>query len=319
MATRSSSRPPTSAGDGAGEWGDDSPDGRRRLAIRREDGLLVLGIACVVALALLYVLAIRTGWGQRLDNAALTGRTTRASVLRATDHLLNTISIASLVLVGGTIVLIAILRNKPHLALTAAVIVGGANLTTQLLKSSILSRPTLTDPDPLGPSFPSGHSTVAFSLVIALVLVVPARARGTTAVLAFAYAALVGMGVVTAGWHRPSDVIGAQLVVIGWSAFTVAGLLAWRGAARIRSARIDVPVVPPLLAGVGLALVAAGFIGFAGTIVAIRQDQLDAVRLDDTYAASMAAIVGAGLLLVASLLAALRGVRLDPTDINGSD
>jgi membrane-associated phospholipid phosphatase len=286
----------------------------RVLATRREDRLLLLGIACVVAVALLYVLAVRTGWGQTIDNAALSGRTTRATVLRATDRLLNTISIASIVVVGGTIVVTAIARRRPHLALTAAVIVAGANVTAQLLKHSTLTRPVLTEPNPLGPSFPSGHTTVAFSLVVGLVLVVPARARATVAVVAFGYAALVGIGVVTAGWHRPSDVIGAELVVIGWSAFAVAGLLAWRGAARAGPGRVEIPVVPPLFAGVGLALVAVGFVGFAGAIVAIRQEQLDAVRLDATYAASMAAIVGAGLLQFAALLGALRGVRLDPTD-----
>jgi membrane-associated phospholipid phosphatase len=298
---------------------DDALDGSTRergrvLATRREDRLLLLGIVCVVAFALLYVLAVRTGWGQTIDNAALSGRTTRGSVLRATDRLLNTISIASIVVIGGTIVVIAIVRRRPHLALTTAVMVGGANVTTQLLKHSILTRPVLTTSDPFGASFPSGHTTVAFSLVVALVLVVPARTRASTAVAAFGYSALVGMGVVTAGWHRPSDVIGAELVVIGWSAFAVAGLLAWRGAVTTTPVRIEVPVVPPVFAGIGLALVAIGFVGFAGTVVAVRQDQLDAVRLDATYGASMAAIVGAGLLLFAALLGALRGVRLDPTD-----
>jgi membrane-associated phospholipid phosphatase len=285
----------------------------RRFAAIREDRLLILGIFCVLALALLYVLAVRTTWGQELDNAALSGRTTRASVLRATDHLLNTISVASLVVLGGTIILVAVVRRRIYLALTAAVIVGGSCVTTELLKREILPRPILTSGDPFGPSFPSGHTTVAFSLVVALVLVVPARARAATAVVAFGYAALVGMGVVTAGWHRPSDVIGGELVVTAWSAFAVAGLLAWRGAGDARPRRTDVPVVPPAFAGIGLVLIAIGFVGFAGTVVAIRQDQLDAVRLNATYAAAMFAIVGAGLVLLAALLGALRGVRLDPT------
>jgi len=275
----------------------------------------VLAVLCVLAFGVLYLVAVRTGWGQNLDNAALVGRTTRPEVVRATDRLLNTISVSSLVLVGGVIVLIALLRGRPHLALTAAVLVVGANLTTEVLKHWILGRPTLVQPNPLGPSFPSGHSTVAMSLALALVLVVPETARALTALGAFAYAALVGVGVVTAGWHRPSDVAGAYLVTTAWAALATAFLLAWRGTTRVRRPRQALaPLVPPLLVGGGLVLLVIGFLGLAATLVALRQDQLDAVRFDEAYAAALTLIVGSGLVLVAALLAALRGVALDPLE-----
>jgi len=289
--------------------------GDTELAEGRARRLVLLAGVCALVFGLLYVLAVRTGWGQTIDNAALAGRTARVDVLRATDRLLNTISISSLVLVGGVVVLIALVRGRPHLALMALVLVAGANVSSQILKHWVLSRPTLVDPDPLGPSFPSGHSTVALSLGLAVVLVVPQSARVLAALGAFAYAALVGIGVVTAGWHRPSDVVGAYLVAITWAALATAFLLAWQGTTRVRGpSRALEPIVPPIIAGLGLALLAVGFLGLAATLVAIREDQLDAVRLDDTYAAALVAIVGAGLVLVGALLAALRGLNLDPLD-----
>lgn len=284
------------------------------VANRGERRLVVLVIACVLLLVALYVVAVRTEWGQRIDNAALDGRTTHANVLRATDRLLETISIASLAVVGAVIAVIAVARRRPHLAVMALVVIGGANLTTQVLKRDLLIRPELLGhPDPLGgASFPSGHATVAMSIVVALVLVVPVRMRGPTAALGFVYAALVGMGVVTAGWHRPSDVMAAYLVAVGWGAGAATLLIIWRGAASARLGADRLPVIPPIVVGLGLGLLVVGFLGFAATVVALRQAQLDVVELDEAYGGAMAAIVGVGVLLVSALVFALRNVLLDP-------
>jgi membrane-associated phospholipid phosphatase len=284
------------------------------VATRGERRLVVLVLACVLLLGALYFVAVRTEWGQRLDDAALDGRTTRANVLRATDRLLNTISVASLAVVGAGIAVIAVARRRPHLAVMALVVIGGGNLTTQVLKRDLLIRPDLLGhPDPLGgASFPSGHATVAMSIVVALILVVPARMRGPTAAVGFVYAALVGMGVVTAGWHRPSDVIAAYLVAVGWAAGAGVLLIIWRGAASASLGGDRLPVLPPVVVGLGLGLLVVGFLGYAATVVALRQHQLDVVELDEAYAAAMAAIVGVGVLLVSALVFALRNVMLDP-------
>ena len=194
-----------------------------------------LGVAALAALLLvvLYVVAVHTAWGQRLDVAALDGRTTRPLVIHATGRLLDTISVASLTLLGGAALVIAVARGRIYLAMTAAVLVLGANVTTQLLKRVVLDRPELIASDPIPtPSFPSGHTTVATSLAVAFVLVVPARLRTITALCGIAYACLIGTGVVTAGWHRPSDVIGGFLVVAVWTGLATAGLMRWRGAAK---------------------------------------------------------------------------------------
>lgn len=275
--------------------------------------LLVLAVTAAVLLAALYLLAVRTHWGQRLDDAALDGRTTHPTVLRATGHLLTTISVGSLAFLGAAILGIAIARRRVHLAITAGVLVVGANVTTEVLKDLILGRRDLVPPpDIIGPSFPSGHTTVAMSLAVALVLVVPTRWRTVAAVLGLLYACMVGAGTVTAGWHRPSDVLGGFLVVTMWAAGAPAGLVLWRGDVSADTEEHVEPLFSPTLAVVGAGLLGLAFVGFAATFIAFRQDRVDAVRLGGAYAAALAAIVGIGLVSMAAVLSAIDGVPLDP-------
>ena len=281
-----------------------------RFGVRR---LVVLAATAAVLLAALYLLAVKTRWGQRLDDAAFDGRTTRPAVLRATGRLLDTISVGSLAFLGGAILGIAVIRRRVHLALTAGVVVLGSNVTTQLLKDLVLGRTDLVPPpDLLGPSFPSGHTTVAMSLAVALVLVVPARLRTAAALFGLIYACMVGTGTVTAGWHRPSDVMGGFLVVMVWGAGATAVLVLWRGAGGDPEVPPSEPLIRPGLALVGAGLLGVAFVGVAAVFIALRQDRLDAVRLGGAFAASLAAIVGVGLVGMAGLLTAIQGVGLDP-------
>jgi membrane-associated phospholipid phosphatase len=279
--------------------------------------LVVFAVVCLVLLAAVYIVAVHTAWGQRVDDAALDGRTHRATVLLATQRLLDTISIASLALGGGAIMVVAVIRRRPHLAVTAGIVILGANVTTQVLKKVVLERPDLVGrPDTLGMtnSFPSGHSTVAMSLAVALLLVVPVRARLVAAFGGLAYATLIGAGTVTAGWHRPSDVIGAYLVVMVWAGGSVALLIGTEGAVRARPARLiaRVPSLNPFFGGVGVGLLLGAMVGVGGTLFAARENQLDAVELGAAYAASIATIAGVALVLLVLLLAMLRDVSLDP-------
>jgi len=288
------------------------------LARSRAIRLACFAVVCGLLLVVLFAVATRTHWGQTVDDAALNGRTTRASVLTATNRVLNTISIASLVLGSAAIVLVALARRRPHLALTAAAIILGSNIATQLMKKVLLDRPDLIGrPDPLGllNTFPSGHSTVAMSLAVGIVIVVPARARPVAALGGLVYATLVGAGTVTAGWHRPSDVVGAYLVVMVWAGAALALLIGAEGTGRTRPAGLlqRVPSISPFFAGVGVGLLLGAMLGVAGTLVAAREQQLDAVNLGAAYAASIATIAGVALVLLMVLLSMLRDLSLDPT------
>jgi len=289
------------------------------LARSRSIQLVSFAVVCGLLLVALYAIAVRTRWGQTVDDAALDGRSMRAAVLAATDRVLNTISIASLVLGSAAIMLVALARRRPHLALTAAVVIAGSNLTTEVMKKVSLGRPAfagLTDPLGLHNTFPSGHSTVAMSLAVGVVIVVPARARLVATFGGLAYATLVGAGTVTAGWHRPSDVVGAYLVVMVWAGGSLAFLIVTEGAEQSRPVRLleRVPSMSPFFAGVGVGLLFGAMIGVAGTLVAARDQQLDAVDLGAAYAASIATIAGVALILLVSLLSMLRDLSLDPPD-----
>jgi len=284
------------------------PEGERIKANR----LLTLAIAGAVLTLLLYGVFVRTHLGQRIDDAALEGRASlTAEQIHDADELLATVDLASIVILGGAVVLIPLLRGRFLLALAAVAVLAGANLTTQVLKE-VLPRPILL-PEPeeiiLQNSLPSGHTTVAASIAVAALLVVPRRFRGPVAVVGVLYAAAVGVATLAAGWHRPSDAVAAYAVVVSWAAAAAWILVLERGPGKRQGAAT--PLASPLLVVAGGGLCALTFLGLAGALAARRLGRLDAVNLGRAYATASVAIVGAALLLVGLLLVALRQVTLD--------
>lgn len=288
-------------------------DATHDLARRRVTALMVLAGACVVALIVVYGIAVHTSIGQHLDNDALLGRSQSPRVQRATDHLLHTIDVFSLAVIGGAIVLAAIARARLRLALGAAALIVGGVASTEALKHT-LPRPELAHPDPLPiPSFPSGHTTVAVALALALLLVVPPRWRGPVGVVGALYGAAVGAATVTAAWHRPSDVIGGFLVCTAGAAVISAVLVAETGPGDMAARRGALPadrLVVPLLAVTAILLTVVGF-AVASTVAALRDRHLQAVTFGASYAGSVAVIFAAGAAVVAVLLWCLRDVSLD--------
>ncbi len=280
--------------------------------VNRRPFLVGLFVASVLTFLIVYLVGVHTTWGQRLDATALRGRTAlQPRTIHAAHELLDTISIASLVLIGGLIVLIALARRRPLLAMGAAIVIGGSTVTSELLKRVILQRPDLGVVDAVGfrASFPSGHTTVAFSLAVAALLVAPSRKRAVVGIAGALYAIGIGIGVVATANHRPSDPIGAVLVVTAWGSGVAAVLLSVSSDAP-RDER-DRRVSPALALG-GAALLAFAFIGLVGTVLAIRVDRLGTIAVSGAFAGACAAITGAILLATAMMLAALRGVSLDP-------
>ena len=189
------------------------------------------------ALALVYAVALGTVRGLSFDATAVTriDPATRPGAYQATSELLNTISVESLALLGGGIIAVALVRGRAAQALAAATVLLGANVTTKVLK------PVLGALDPLGgeavralpASFPSGHATVAMSIGLALVLVVPPAARLLAAALGAGYAAAIGVALLALSFHYPSDVVGGYLVATAWAAAAAGALRLW-GAHRAR-------------------------------------------------------------------------------------
>jgi len=124
---------------------------------------------------------------------------------------------------------IAALRGRPRGALAAVLVVVGASITTQLLKV-LLAHPRVKlaiGGNPFEPNtFPSGHATAAASIAVAYAFVVPAALRDVTLTLGAAFALAMGASVVAIGWHYPSDVLGAYLVVACWGSAVLAAMRA---------------------------------------------------------------------------------------------
>jgi membrane-associated phospholipid phosphatase len=279
---------------------------------QRRTTLLLVAVIALALLVALYLLGVRTAWGQRIDAAALRGSVTlRPRAVHAAGRLLATIDVASLALIGAAIVLVAITRGRPLLAIGAGIVIGGSVVTTELLKHEILPRPYLGVVDPIGPhaSWPSGHTTVAMSLAIAAVLVSPVRARGWVAILGSIYASAIGVATVATANHRPSDPIGAVLVVLLWSCLVAAVLTTV--SATVPRERQGAPVSPALALG-GVILLGVAFVGLAGTFVAIRSSRLGTIEIRGAFFGAAAAIMGSVLVANAVLVWTLRGVSLDP-------
>jgi membrane-associated phospholipid phosphatase len=131
------------------------------------------------------------------------------------------------VLAIALVAAVAILRRRPRLALIAAASIAISLISTEFLKLVLLERPPLVPSYIFDNSYPSGHTTVGMSVAIAAMLVVPRRLLLPTAVGAGLFGSAFGVAVVAAGWHRPSDAIGAFLVVLSVAAACAA--ISYRG------------------------------------------------------------------------------------------
>lgn len=274
---------------------------------------LIVGAACVAAFVMVLDFFVRTGHGQRLDTIALTGNSIgQARIDDLVDTVLNAMSLVSLAAATAVLAFIALIRGRRGLALMVLLLIVGANATAQLLKFAI-TRPNLgidVERAAAGNSLPSGHTTVAASVAVALVLVLPPTVRAVGAVLGAGYAALAGVATMSAGWHRPSDAIAAVLVVGGWTAaVSTVLLLAQRREDFVRD-RESHPVATTVLLFGGLVLFVAAVIAFQLTdqVRDITPDELSRRRLFAAYAGGAAGIGATTLLVVGLLLATVHRV-----------
>lgn len=181
---------------------------------------LAASFACAAALGVLTLLALGFAAGRDVDTRLFfrlaEDEPSRGTLVEAVASLGDLLPMLVMLLIAC---LIALLRGRPRSALAAVLVVVGANVTTQLLKV-LLAHPRVKlaiSGDPFEPNtFPSGHTTAAASVAVAYVFVVPAALRNLTLTLGVAFALAVGYSVVVNGWHYPSDVLGAYLVVACW-------------------------------------------------------------------------------------------------------
>jgi membrane-associated phospholipid phosphatase len=282
----------------------------------RRGPLVVTAVVSVLLGVLGYFIAVHTRFGQQVDTASVEGRTLDLAVQQAVGRALDTVSITSIAIVTAALMVVAFLRRRPRLAVGIAVLVVGANVTTQVLKD-VLERPRFLDGTPSLTSFPSGHATVAMSLALALVLVVPVRLRLPIAVVGLAYAVVVGTAALTSAWHRASDVLGADLVALAWAAAVAAWLVAPTAGAGARRDRERAPrqlAVQTLDMVVVIATVVVLVAMLAMSVKLVRDVRMSEFNVGFPYVASVIAIVFGAAAAVAALLGALGRATLDPVE-----
>jgi membrane-associated phospholipid phosphatase len=275
--------------------------------------LSALAAAEVVAFVAIWRFFVQSRHGQLLETVALTGNTIgQARVSDIVDTVLNTMSVLSLAIAMAVVAFIALIRRRVAVAFGVIILIVGANVTTQLLKR-IITRPELgvdLERAAAGNSLPSGHTTIAASVAVALILVLPARLRGTGAVLGALFTALAGVATLSAGWHRPSDAVAAVLVVGGWAcAVALFIVAAQRDHGSVRYGPSSRLVVPLLALG-GLALLGLCWVAFqfVEPVLSTPVEELSRYRLFAGYAGGAAGIAGAVGLVLATVLATVHRV-----------
>ena len=272
---------------------------------------VVWAIICFLALPMLWYGAVRTRSGQLMDtlsmNAVQEHMPLRTVPVRTLEVL---VSVPTLVVIGVVLVAVTLLRRRLGLTVRAGLVFVAANVTTQVLKD-FLPRPNMGIGHVLENSFPSGHVTAAASVVVVAIAVVPVGVRSLVAYVGAVFMALVGLAVVNVGWHRPSDVLGALIVVCFFALLMLpsewipsrpriwSSLLAWLGVLILAASTIGFAFVAryllgdPLIFGSGpvtastlvavaaranpgayLTLISTGFIAGGSALLASAVDRL---------------------------------------------
>jgi membrane-associated phospholipid phosphatase len=215
-----------------------APSRSRRGGEGRPGAAGALGVAglCVAALAATWSVSALVP-GARLRDAIVLHDfmlLNRPHVETVGNALLAVLDPAPFTLLAIVLVVFALLRRRPAVALAIAAVMGLAPLTSELLKPLLAhAHDQVAATHIVEASWPSGHATAAAALVLCAVLASPVRLRPVVGAVGLAFAAGVGCSLLILAWHMPSDVIGGYLVGALWMALAVAALRA-RAAGRSR-------------------------------------------------------------------------------------
>src|ERR1700761_917483 len=160
-------------------------------------------LVAVAGVYLCYRVFVETKLGQQVDTLAMHGAdVSHPRIVEILNRTLNGTTAISLIAVCVVAAFFGLVRKRLDVAIGAALVVGGSNLTTELLKDH-LTRANL-DGYPAPNSFPSGHTTAATSVAFALIMTLPHAIRGMVTLIGSAYVTVIAVATVWAAWHRPS-------------------------------------------------------------------------------------------------------------------
>ena len=167
------------------------------------------------SLYLIIRFAVQDPRGQRVDQL---GMLSVQENLEVSLSVLSSLGYIAIGISGAVLVYfwsLQLIRRSWVSVVTAVILVVGANVTTQVLKAVVISRPDFGWGS--HNSLPSGHTTMAATFAVAAIMIAPQRTRGFLAFLMTAVVSLAGVSTVIAGWHRPADVISALAVTGAWA------------------------------------------------------------------------------------------------------
>lgn len=185
----------------------------------------MVAVTGFVLAAVVYVLAVLTKAGQTIENAALRGADQDdVSETDAAWTALGQITVYSLAAAVLAVALVGVLRKRWDLTVAAVGVIVAGQLVVQVLKRFVLPRPALVEVtgDYTHNSLPSGHTTIAMTVLFAAIIVVPWKWRGVMLFFVLPWATAIGQYTLTAKWHRLSDTLAADAI-----ALAVAALASW--------------------------------------------------------------------------------------------
>ena len=280
----------------------------------RRNLLLVVG-SCVLGVLALYVFAVRTEVGQRVDEAAVfTNRYVRTTDQDADRYLFIVQSV-----IGAALLLVLWWgRTQLRLVLVAVGGVVTSYVAAAGLREFVFDRVDLVGHDSMnGPSFPSGHTAAAVAVSLALVLVGP-KDRWTS-ILAAGLAGSVATAVVLIPIHRPSDALGGELLAL---AITCLALCVVPGALSdlARRASGTAPPTGPAVVGVPILVAVWVALSLAWLLFTDLLARRAGFRLDafgSTYPAAVAVVTAGAVAVVGVFGAVARPRSPDPGEEPG--
>ncbi len=188
----------------------------------RAFGWLTSVIAGSMALfSLVYWFTVHTVAGRQLADVAIRGATSvGSSAAGLVNRTLDVVTGSALIAAIAVIAVVGLIRMRRAHGLVAIGVLLAANGSGRLLKAFALPRSDLglneSAPATLN-SLPSGHTTAAFSIGVALLFVVPPALRSITASAGIVFSSAVAVATLSAGWHRVGDSLASFLLVTAWA------------------------------------------------------------------------------------------------------